>query len=218
MLVAIIIITLILLLLFRFRKIRETFISNVNGQPVYLSGDDINLNINDLREQLVDQVDRYNNTHQWLEVDRIYPNKAINKTTGFDNDQNKTDFPFKTESVSYIDIYPTLPIWNDILNFQDRSKIEAKQGIPVILDNINYYQISDKSQQPIPSKHLTDKIALVQPPFLNQIEINNRDGQLYYNDQRYPEEQVPVEFLISPQKFVKSNTNVYPSYKYLSKI
>jgi len=48
--------------------------------------------------------------------------------------------------------------------------------------------------------------------FLDEAKIIDCYGKKFYWDWRYPKEPLPIEFAHDPEKFVKENPNLYPSY------
>lgn len=48
--------------------------------------------------------------------------------------------------------------------------------------------------------------------FLDEAKIIDYYGKKFYWDWRYPKEPLPIEFAQDPDKFVRENPNLYPSY------
>lgn len=65
-------------------------------------------------------------------------------------------------------------------------------------------------------EHVTPDIHTLveskQPYFLDKANIIDYYGKKFYWDWRYPKEPLPIQFAHNPDKFVKENPNLYPSY------
>lgn len=48
--------------------------------------------------------------------------------------------------------------------------------------------------------------------FLDEAKIIDYYGKKFYWDWRYPKEPLPIEFAHNPEKWVRENPNLYPSY------
>ena len=79
----------IVLVFFTFKhKNLEPFISNVFGHNIYLNNDGVMPRVNDIRDQLLDFHNQYNDTHSWLWTELVPGDRAVNCTRGFLADNN----------------------------------------------------------------------------------------------------------------------------------
>lgn len=63
------------------------------------------------------------------------------------------------------------------------------------------------------SQKLRDRIVVRQPFFLdNGADLKDYYNCVYYNDFRYPQRPIPIEFAKDPEEYCRKNPNRYPCY------
>lgn len=117
--------------------------------------------------------------------------------------------------------YRELDNVDNVLNRPIREPNEAINNLKAVntFDKYKYlkhppaYYLDFTDIKCIPASKDTNAIVEAkQPYFLDEALIIKRDGRNFYYDWRYPKKPIPVEFAKNPEKFIKQNPNVYPSY------
>lgn len=215
--------------LFHNRKIVESFGTNLLQDNIYLNNDGLIPRTNDIRSQLMDYHNQYNDIHSWLWTELVPGNQSVNNVTGYatENTYDSLSYPSMLLKLNIRPIDQTmtknLPLLRDIFRPQSQlnSKFGQTGGSPynsmLMFDPAPAWHQTEPIPQNL-SKLTVQKIKTVQPYLLDQVSTKSIGQDTLYYDARYPENMVSVKFIQNPQKYCRQHYNQYPCYRYWSKI
>jgi hypothetical protein len=124
-----------------------------------------------------------------------------------------------------------LRYYNNTHNFLNVPVIKGNEtynNVKPLNSTLVYKKLDNKMQsytstKPVSEKNLNkkirNKIRKFQSPIYGSkcLSLTDRNGDVHYNDWRYPEQPISIKFSMDPVKYCTKNQNRYPCAKFMSK-